>query len=49
MYHDAIVRAISAGTEVSIVMERFSISTRTVKSVMKIHNQQADKHNDKAI
>ncbi len=49
MYHDAIVRAIKAGTEVSMVMARFGISTNTIKSVMKIHSQQTDKNNDKAI
>ena len=49
MYHDAIVRAINAGTEVSMVMGRFNVSTNTIKSVMKIHNQQTDMNNDKAI
>ncbi len=49
MYHTAIVKAINTGTDVSIVMERFSISTRTIKTAMRIHNQQADKNNDKAI
>ncbi len=48
MYHDGIVRAINAGDDVSDIMERFDVTTRTIKSVMKIHNQ-SDKNNDKAI